>query len=107
MQSITLTKSGAGSSTVRAIDFFQNPVNIGLGVAVTGSATYTVEFTFSDPSNADFDASTAVWFAVSDLSAQTANKAAILSVPCRGVRITNAAGTTGSTTLYIQQAGTR
>lgn len=107
MQTISLTKSGAGSSTVRALDFFLCPFSVGLGVAVTGSATYTVEYTFSDPSNSDFDASAAVWFAVSDLTSQTANKSFAFNIPCRGIRITNAAGTTGSTTLYIQQAGTR
>lgn len=107
MQTISLTKSGAGSSTVRALDFFLCPFEVGLGVVVTDTATYTVEFTFSDPSNADFDAATATWFPVTGLVDQTANKAISFTVPCRGIRITNAEGSTGSTTVYIQQAGTR
>jgi hypothetical protein len=107
MQSITLTKSGAGSSTVRALDFFQNPFNIGLGAVVTNTVTYTVEYCFEDPTNADFNAATVTWYGVTGLSAESTTKSVAFTVPCRGIRVTNAVGSTGSIVVYIQQAGTR
>lgn len=107
MQSIKLTQAGAGSSAVRALDYFQNPFNVGFGVVVTGSVTYTVQYCFEDPSNADFNAASATWYSVTGLADQTASKSVGFEIPCRGVRVTNAEGSTGDVTVYIQQAGTR
>ena len=107
MQVITLTQSGVGTSAVRALDFFQNPFNVGIGVDVTGTVTYTVEYTFSDPTNADFNPATATWYAVTGLSAESGDKSLAFTVPCRGIRVNTAVGTTGSVVVYIQQAGTR
>lgn len=107
MQSITLTVTGEGSSAVRALDFFQNPFNVGLGAVKTGTVDYTVEYTFEDPTNADFNPATAKWFAISALTGKTGDEAAAFTTPCRGIRITGNTGSVGSVTLYIQQAGTR
>ena len=105
MQSVTLTKTGTGSSAVRALDFFLNPFSVGIGAIVTGTATYTVEYCFEDPTNPDFNPATATWFGVTGLSAESTTKSAALTVPCRGIRVTIASGA-GSVTAYIQQAGT-
>lgn len=105
MQSITLTKTGTGASAVRALDFFLNPFNVGIGAVVSGTATYTIEYCFEDPTNAGFDPATATWFAVSGLSSESTTKSAALTVPCRGIRISIASGA-GTVTAYIQQAGT-
>jgi len=106
MQLITLTKTGEGSSDVRNLDFFKFPFQVGLGTKVTGSATYTVEYTFSDPAESDFNASTATWYSITALASKTGNETVEFTVPCRGIRVTNAAGSTGTVLLYIQQAGT-
>lgn len=106
MQNITLSKTGEGSSAVRNLDFFKFPFQVGLGTKVTGSATYTVEYTFSDPADPDFVAASATWYAISALTSKTGNETVEFTVPCRGIRITNAAGATGTVLLYIQQAGT-
>lgn len=107
MQSITVTQSGAGSSAVEAVSYFTNPFSVGLGAVLTGAATFTVEYSFQDPMDEGYVASSATWFPVTGMSAISATTGAVLTVPCRAVRVTLAGGSTGSVTLYIQQAGTR
>ena len=107
MQSITLTRSGAGSSAVEAVSYFTNPFSIGLGAVLTGTATFTVEYSFQDPMDEGYVAANATWFPVTGLAAVSATTGAVLTVPCRAVRVTLAVGSTGAVTLYVQQAGTR
>lgn len=102
MQQPTVSKTGTGSSAVVAVDFFQNPFNIGLGVVVSGTVTFTVEYTFSDPSDDTFNPSTATWFSTGLTG--SANAAQAFTVPCRAIRVTNSSGS-GTSTLYVQQAG--
>lgn len=106
MQLITLSITAEGSSGVRNLDFFKFPFQVGLGTKVTGSVTYTVEYTFSDPAAEDFNASTATWYPITGLASKSGNESVEFTVPCRGIRVTNAVGSTGTTLLYIQQAGT-
>jgi hypothetical protein len=107
MQSITVTQVAAGSSAVEAVSYFTNPFNIGLGAVLTGTATFTVEYSMQDPMDAGYVAASATWFPVTGLSAVSATTGAALTIPCRAIRLTLAGGSTGSVTLYIQQAGTR
>ena len=107
MQSIILTKSGAGSSSVAALSYFTNPFSVGLGAVLTGTATFTVEYSFQDPTDTGYVAANATWFPVTGLSAVSATTGAALNVPCRAVRVTLAGGSSGSVSLYVQQAGTR
>ena len=102
MQQPTVSVTGTGSSAVVAVDFFRNPFNIGLGVVVTGTVSFTVEYTFSDPSDPAFNAATATWFSTGLTGSATAGQA--FTVPCRAIRVTNASGT-GTSLLYVQQAG--
>ena len=106
MQSITTSVTGVGSSPVEAVSWFTNPFNLGLGAVLSGAATFTVEYSFEDPTNEGYSASTATWFPVTGLSAVSASTAAELTIPCRAVRVTIASGA-GTVTLYVQQAGTR
>lgn len=106
MQSITTSVTGVGSSPVEAVSWFTNPFNLGLGAVLSGTATFTVQYSFEDPTNEGYSASTATWFSVTGLSAVSASTAAALTIPCRAVRVTIASGT-GAVTLYVQQAGTR
>lgn len=106
MQSITLTVTGEQTSAVRALDFFLNPFNVGLGAVVDGVVDYTVDFTFEDPTAAGFDPATADWFPIAALTAKTADVATALTTPCRGIRLTGNTGSVGTVVLYIQQAGT-
>lgn len=107
MQSVSVTQSGAGSSAVEALSYFTNPFNVGLGAVLTGTATFTVEYSMQDPMDAGYVAANATWFPVTGLSAVSATTGAALTIPCRAIRVTLAGGSTGDVTLYIQQAGTR
>lgn len=107
MQSVTVTQVAAGSSAVEAVSYFTNPFNIGLGAVLTGTATFTVEYSMQDPMDAGYVAANATWFPVTGLSAVSATTAAALTVPCRAIRVTLAVGSTGTVVLYVQQAGAR
>lgn len=106
MQSITLTVTGEDTSAVRALDFFKNPFNVGLGAVVDGVVDYTVEYTFEDPTNAGFDPDTADWFQIAALTAKNTDISTAFTTPCRGIRLTGNTGSVGTVVLYIQQAGT-
>jgi hypothetical protein len=107
MQSVTVTKSGAGSSSVLSPDYFLNPFSIGLAAVLTGVATFTVEYSMEDPVEIGYVAANATWFPVSGLTDASATTSAAFSIPCRAIRVTLAEASTGAVTLYVQQAGTR
>jgi len=100
-----ISKTGVGSSGIYAVDYFQCPVNVGIQAVVTGTATYTVEYTLDDILDSGFVASTATWVAVAtNLNNATGNQNALFIIPSRGIRITIASGT-GTVTATICQAG--
>jgi len=101
----TISKTGTGSSSIYAVDYFRNPVNIGIQAVLSGVATYTVEYTLDDILDPAFVASSATWTgATADLTGASASKNGLLTVPCRGIRITIASGS-GSVVATICQAG--
>lgn len=106
MTAISYTVTGTGVSTVYACDNFQAPFNVGIGCTITGTATYSVQFTFDDVSADSFSAASATWFTASDFSAVSTSKAASFTIPCRGIRL-NVSASTGSVAIQIQQAGER
>jgi|SanBayMetagenome_1026888.scaffolds.fasta_scaffold11551_5 hypothetical protein len=101
----TISKTGTGSSSIYAVDYFRCPVNVGIQAVLSGTATYTVEYTLDDITSDSFSASTATWTgATADLTGASASKNGLLTVPCRGIRLTIASGT-GSVVATICQAG--
>ena len=101
----TISKTGTGSSSIYAVDYFKNPVNIGIQAVLTGTATYTVEYTLDDVLDPAFVASSATWNgATADLTGANASKNGLLTIPCRGIRLTIASGS-GSVVATICQAG--
>lgn len=100
-----ISKTGVGSSDIYAVDYFQNPVNINIQAVLTGTATYTVEYTLDDITASDFVAASATWTAVSvAFTGATTSLNGSLTVPCRGIRLTIASGT-GGIVATICQAG--
>lgn len=106
MPAVSWTVTGIGTSPIYACDHFQAPFNVGIGCTITGTATYSVQFTFDDIMADDFVAGSATWFTASDFSAVTATKAASFTIPCRGLRL-NVSASTGSVKFQVQQAGER
>lgn len=101
----TISQTGVGSSSIYAVDYFKCPVNVGIQAVVTGTATYTVEYTLDDILASGFVAASATWTgATADLTSANASKNGLLTVPCRGIRLTVASGT-GAVVATICQAG--
>ena len=106
MPNISLTVTGTGTSSVISLDNMTNPFNIGVGVNISATATYTVEYTFDDISADSFSAASATWFTETQFGTASAKKAVQFVIPCRGIRL-NVSASTGTATIYVQQAGLR
>jgi len=104
MRPVRVTTSGVSVSLPIPIDQGVNPTNIGLGVVVTGAATYTVEHTFDDVFDEAFNPATATWFPHPTLQTLSANADGNLAFPPTAVRLNQTAGA-GSAILNLIQAG--
>ena len=104
MRPVTVSQTGAGSSTVVIPDYMLNPFNIGVAVKVTGTVTYTVEHTFDDVFAPTFSPASAIWFAHTTLASLSANAVSNYAFAVRGIRVTVTAGT-GTASLTLVQSG--
>jgi hypothetical protein len=93
------------TSPVCPLDHYVSPFNIALSVVVTGSVTYTVQYTFDDVFAKDYVASSGTWTAHPSLGAKTTTLDSNLAYPARAVRVQLASGSTGSIVFTIIQAG--
>ena|SRR5882672_5539710 len=102
MRPQTYITAGTGASPWFPMDWYQTPFNVGIGVEISATATYTVEHTFDDV----FDSTvTPVAFANSGMTAQTTNKDGNYAFPVRAIRL-NVAATTGTVQITILQGRT-
>jgi hypothetical protein len=98
-----LTALGVSAPVI--LDIYLGPFSVGIGVTVTGTASYSVEYTYDDVFSSTFSPSTASWFAVSGLAAgTTVSKDGTLSSPVTAVRL-NVASVSGSVVMNVIQAG--
>jgi hypothetical protein len=97
------------TSPVCPIDYYISPANIALSVVVTGTITYSVQYTFDDVFAAGYNpnAAGANWTDHPTLGTQTTTKDSNISYPVRGIRITSPASpsSSGIATLTIIQGG--
>lgn len=105
MKPVTVTTSGTAVSSPVVVDYMISPFNIGFGVVVTGTATYTVQHTFDDPFASGFTPATATWFNHEDLVSQTTSQDGNYAFPVRAIRVNQSSGD-GSTSATFVQAGT-
>ena len=99
MRPQVIKQTGTGSTAWIPLDYKQSPFNVGFGVVVSGTVTYTIEHTFDDV----FDSSiTPTAFQHSTVVGQSADANSNYAFPVRAVRITISAGT-GSATLTLLQ----
>ena len=94
-----ISKTGTGASTPIVINTNCTPVNIGMGIVVTGTVTYTVQRSYDDPS-----VGFTTWFDDAVIAAKSANFDGSLLIPVTGVRLNVTAGT-GTATMNLVQAG--
>lgn len=103
-----VTLSAAGVS--QPLIFNQMAVVFGVGLGVTLSAgatlTYSVQYTYDDVFDPNFNAATANWFTVAGLNAQTANKDDNFTTAVMACRLNVTSWTSGSATLTAIQAAT-
>lgn len=108
MRPVVLTTSDASggqkNSALFVPDGYRNPFNIGLGVDVTGTATYTIQHTFDDIYVTGFDPTTAKWFDHATLAAQTTDKDGNYQFRVRAIRLIQTAGS-GSVAATCLQSG--
>jgi hypothetical protein len=106
MPTVSYTVTGVGTSPIYAVNNFGVPVNIGLGLTVSATATYTIQITFDDITADGYVASSGTWFTETGFGTATTSKYGLLTTPCRGVRL-NVSASSGSVTMQVQQAGER
>lgn len=100
----SISKTGTGRSAVVAPDHFQTPFNVGIGATVTGTVTFSVEYSMEDPMAAGFNPATAKWFAAPGFSGVSATTGGSLTIPCRAICINVASGD-GTVSADLIQAG--
>ena len=101
MKAVTKTVTNTGTSTPILFDTYISPFNIGFGVVITGSPTYTVQHTFDDVADASVSPT---WFNHDDLVSETTSQDGNYAFPVTAIRINVSVGT-GTTTITAIQAG--
>lgn len=102
----TLSDASGGTKTsnVYPPDNYVSPFNVALSVAVTGNATYTVQYTFDNVFASGYAPANGTWTNHPSLTTQTTSKDSNISYPVTGIRIQQSAGT-GSVVFTMIQAG--
>lgn len=95
----TVSKTGTGSSSALVMNTNISPFNVGFGVVVTGTVTYTIQHTFDDPA-----VGFSVWYSHPTIAAKTDNQDGNYAFPVTGVKVLVTAGA-GTATLNLIQAG--
>lgn len=101
MRSTIKSVTGVGSSAAIPMDTYICPFNVGIGVTITGTVTYTVQHTFDNVLDSSV---TPVWFDHPTLTG-SASLDGNYAFPVAAIRVTNAAGSSGTTKLTVIQAG--
>lgn len=98
------TLSNSGFSAAIIPDYIGEYAPVGLMAEITGTVTYTIEYTMDDPFQPGWQQSSAPWFPVSAaLQAKTANAADTTNQMVRAIRINGTTGTAGTVTLVAVQ----
>lgn len=101
MRSVTVAKTGVGSSSVIPMDTYISPFNVGFGVVVTGTVDYTVQHTFDNVLQSGV---TPTWFSHPTISGETTNQDGNYAFPVAAIKVLVNSGA-GTATLTVIQAG--
>lgn len=100
-QPVVLTLTGVGSTRWSMQNIHITPFNVAIGCIVSGTATYTVEYTYDNPENPN---ATINVYSHSVLINQTASNDGFFAYPVRAIRVSITSGS-GTVTTTILQAG--
>lgn len=95
----TVSQTGVGSSTPIVMNTNCNPFNVGFGVIVTGTVTYTIQHTFDDPA-----VGFTTWFSHPTIASKTDNQDGNYAFPVTGIKVLVTANS-GTATLKLIQSG--
>ena len=95
----TVSKTGVGSSSALVMNTNQTPFNVGFGVVVSGTVTYTVQHTFDDPA-----VGFTTWFSHPTIFDETTNQDGNYAFPVTGIKLLVTDGS-GTATMNLVQAG--
>lgn len=107
---LPITRTTTDASTVAkttnivALDYFAMNFQVSLNCQVTGTVSYTVQYTFDKIQEAGWTPATGNWTNHPSLTAQTATKDSNIAYPVTAVRMTQASGS-GSVVLTVIQTG--
>lgn len=102
---VTVGTSGVGSSQWFAVDWRANPISIGIGVVVSGTINYTVEYTY-DNVNTPYTGTFPTVFSLTALASKAANTDSSITEPVRALRLTqNSFTNPGTAKMIVLQAG--
>jgi hypothetical protein len=101
---VSLTGSPLNSAVI-PLDIYANPTSVDIDVIVSGTITYSVQYTADDPFAPTFNPATANWFNHPNLTALSVSADGNFAFPPRAVWLITTAGS-GTATMRIIQAGT-
>jgi hypothetical protein len=104
MRPITKSVTGVGVSAPIPLDQYISPFNVGFGVVVSGTVTYTVQHTFDNVWAAGYTPASGNWFNHPDVASETANADGNYAFPVTAIRLSVASGS-GTATITAVQAG--
>jgi hypothetical protein len=96
--------AGVAVSPPIVMDTYISPFNVGFGVVVTGTVTYSVQHTFDDVFAATYTPAAGNWFNHPTLNGQTTSQDGNYAFPVSAIRFNVASGT-GSIDAVVIQAG--
>lgn len=96
---VYVTYTTTGAKTPINLDYYITPFNVGVGVYLTGTATYAVQYTFDDLSGT----ATVRWFDDGNLPTGTASSGTTnYAFPITAIRV-NIAALTGDLEIKVLQ----
>ena len=101
MRQQVVSKTGVGSSATIPMNLDSTPFNVGFGVVVTGTVTYTVQHSFDNP----WTTANPVWFDHPTVVAKVdVNADGNYAFPVAAIKVVVTSGS-GTATLTVIQAG--
>lgn len=100
MRQQVVSRTNTGSSAIIPMNLDSTPFNVGFGVTITGTPTYTVQHTFDNP----WTTTSPVWFDHPTVAGETANADGNYAFPVAAIKVAVTSGT-GTATLTVIQAG--
>lgn len=103
MRPQVVSLSSISTSSALPVDRLQSPFSVGLGVVLTGTATYTVEHTFDDI----LGGATPTWLPNASLAAATTSQSGNYAFPVTAIRLNVTAWTSGTITMTVLQGSSQ